>query len=291
MPWLYITLLAYLVNAFAFVVDKYLLVTHIPRPFAYAFWVAVLSTSVVVLIPFGVVTQSTSYFIIALASGAAFFVALIFLYQAIKASDISVASTMSGVATAVFSYFLAIPLLGEAGGVLGSAAIFMLIIGMLFFGRTDRKVWLLALWAGLFFGISFVLLKMSFDLSDFINGLFWTRVGFVGAAFVSLMFGPFRGDVFSSLRGARVRVGAMFIGNKLLAASGFLFLYYAIRLGEVSVVNSLLGFQFLFIFILALLLRSKIPCIEEHVDKRNLTNKVVGIGFVIAGFLVVVWFQ
>lgn len=316
MSWLYFTLLAYLINAFAFVVDKYLLVTHIPRPFAYAFWVAVLSASAVVLIPFGVVMQSAAYFAIALTSGGAFFVALIFLYKAIKASDISVASTMAGVATAVFSYFLAIPLLGESSGVLGFATIAMLIIGMLFLGRTDRPAAEVdlslsrgdrsptgrsqrtatsalgrSIWAGLFFGISFVFMKISFDLSDFINGLFWTRVGFVGAALVSLMFGPFRRDVFSSLRGARVRVGAMFIGNKLLAASGFLLLYYAIRLGEVSVVNSLLGFQFLFIFILALLLRSKVPRIEEHVDKRNLTNKILGIGFVIAGFLAVIWLR
>lgn len=300
MSWLYFTILAYLVNAVVFIVDKYLLLFHIPRPFVYAFWVAILSTSAVMLIPFGVVGQSAGYLWIALTSGAAFFIALIFLYQAIKASDISVASTMSGVATAVFSYFLAIPLLGESGGVFGSAAIAMLIVGMLFLGRTDRKIWSLAVWAGLFFGISFVFMKISFDLSDFINGLFWTRVGFVGAAFAALLFGPFRRDVFSSLRGAsprgtraepglgRVRVGAMFIGNKLLAASGFLLLYYAIQLGEVSVVNSLLGFQFLFIFILALLLRSKIPRIEEHIDRRNLTNKIIGIGFVIAGFLAVV---
>lgn len=289
MSWLYFTILAYLVNAFAFVVDKYLLVFHIPRPFAYAFWVAVLSTSAVVLIPFGVVVQSIGYLMIALASGASFFVALIFLYKAIKASDISVASTMSGAATAVFSYFLAVPLLGETAGVLGTAAIAMLIIGMLFLGRTDKKIWPLAIWAGLFFGISFVLLKISFDLSNFINGLFWTRMGFVGAALVSLVFGPARRDAFQSFRNARVRVGAMFIGNKLLAAAGFLLLYYAIRLGEVSVVNSLLGFQFLFIFTLALMLRSKIPRIEEHVDKRNLINKIVGIGFVVAGFLVVIW--
>lgn len=288
MNWLYFTIFAYLVNAFAFVVDKYLLVSHIPRPFAYAFWVAVLSTFAVVLIPFGVVTQSVGYLLISLASGVTFFIALIFLYKAIKASDISVASTMSGVSTAVFSYFLAIPLLGEPTGVLGSASIAMLIAGMLLIGKADKHIWPLAIWAGLFFGISFVFMKMSFALSDFVNGLFWTRVGFVGAAFVSLVFGPFRRDVFGSFRGVRIRIGAMFIGNKLLAAAGFLLLYYAIQLGEVSIVNSLLGFQFLFVFILALLLRSKIPRIEENVDRRHIIQKIVGIGLVASGFLTVI---
>ena len=288
MSWLYFTILAYLVNAVAFIVDKYLLLFHIPRPFAYAFWVAILSASAVVLLPFGVVAQSVGYLLISLASGGSFFVALIFLYKAIKASDISVASTMSGVATAVFSYFLAIPLLGEPTGVIGFTTIAMLIVGMLFIGRADNRIWPLAIWAGVFFGVSFVLLKISFDLSDFVNGLFWTRVGFVGAALVSLVFGPFRDDVFSSFKGAHPRVGAIFIGNKLLAATGFLILYYAIRLGEVSVVNSLLGFQFLFIFILALLLRSKIPRIEENIGRKHIFYKLVGIGLIVMGFLAVI---
>jgi len=288
MTWLYLTLLAYLINAFAFVVDKYLLVTHIPRPFAYAFWVAILSTSAVVLVPFGVATQSVGYLLIALASGGSFFVALIFLYKTIKASDISVASTMAGVATAVFSYFLAVFVIGEPSGVINIISIAMLITGTLLLGRSNKKIWSLAIWAGLFFGVSFVLLKLSFDSSDFINGLFWTRVGFVGAALASLVLSSARRDIFQTFRGAHPKTGVIFVGNKLLAAAGFLLLYYAIRLGEVSVVNSLLGFQFLFVFILALLFRSKIPRLEENIDKRHVINKIVGIGFVIAGFLAVI---
>jgi len=288
MTWLYLTLLAYLINAFAFVVDKYLLVTHIPRPFAYAFWVAILSTSAVVLVPFGVATQSVGYLLIALASGGSFFVALIFLYKTIKASDISVVSTMAGVATAVFSYFLAVFVIGEPSGVINIISIAMLITGTLLLGRSNKKIWSLAIWAGLFFGVSFVLLKLSFDSSDFINGLFWTRVGFVGAALASLVLSSARRDIFQTFRGAHPKTGVIFVGNKLLAAAGFLLLYYAIRLGEVSVVNSLLGFQFLFVFILALLFRSKIPRLEENIDKRHVINKIVGIGFVIAGFLAVI---
>ena len=288
MLWLYLTLFAYFINAFAFIVDKYLLVAHIPRPFTYAFWVAILSMFAVVLLPFGVTAQSVGYLLIALVSGGSFFVALIFLYKAIRASDISVASTMAGVATAVFSYFLAVLLLGESSGLVNVVSIVMLIVGMLFLGRSDKKIWPLAIWAGLFFGISFVLLKLSFDLSDFVNGLFWTRLGFVGAAFASLIFGSFRKDVMSSFRGAHVRVKAMFVGNKLLAATGFLLLYYAIRLGEVSVVNSLFGLQFLFVFVFALLFRSRIPRLEENLDKRHIINKIIGIGFVIAGFLAVI---
>lgn len=289
MSWLYFTLLAYLINALAFIVDKYLLVSHIPRPFAYAFWVAILSALAIVLIPFGVVIQSAIYFAVALTSGALFFVALIFLYKAIKASDISIAVTMSGAATAVFSLFLSVFLFDKSVSAVNVITVIMLVVGILFLGKTDKKIWLLTILAGLFFGTSFVLLKLSFDSSDFINGLFWTRAGFVGAALVSLVLGRARREVLLSFRSIQPRGGAIFIGNKILAGTGFLLLYYAIRLGDVSVVNSLLGFQFLFVFILALLFRLKIPRLEENLDRGHIINKIIGIGFVITGFLAVVW--
>src|SRR5690606_22229694 len=118
MDWLFFALLAYLINAVAFVIDKYLLSAPLPRPFAYAFWVAALSVFALVLIPFGVSTDfGPDYFLISLGSGLSFFIGLNFLYFAIKATDVSIASTMSGVLTAVFSYFLSVSLLGEAAGI------------------------------------------------------------------------------------------------------------------------------------------------------------------------------
>src|SRR3989344_3090713 len=288
MSWLYFTLLAYLINAFVFILDKYLLDNHNSRPFVYAFWVAILSTSVVFLIPFGVVAQNTEYLLIALTSGVAFFLALIFLYKAIRITDISVASTMSGVATATFSYFLAVAFLGEPSGIFNFAAIVMLIAGTLLLGRTDKHIWSLAVSAGLFFSVSYVLLKISFNLSDFINGFFWTRIGFAGTALISLLFGSFRNDVLRSFHDAHIQKRSLFMGVRILSAIGFALVYYSIQLGDVSVVNSLLGFQFLFVFIFALLLRNKISHVEESIDKRNIIRKIAGIGLVIAGFLSII---
>jgi len=103
MIWLYLALLAYLINAVAFIVDKYLLAAPIPRPFAYAFWVALLSSFALVLIPFGVLWYGSFYFFVSFISGLAFFLGLIMLYRAIKISDISVASTKVGAFGAIFT--------------------------------------------------------------------------------------------------------------------------------------------------------------------------------------------
>lgn len=288
MFWIYSALIAYLINAIAFIIDKYLLVTHITRPLAYAFGVAVLSVFALVLLPFGVTLQSPSYLLIAFLSGCLFFVALIFLYKNIIATDISIASTMSGSATAAFSYFFALIILGESLDLKDMFIILILLAGMLFLGKIDKSAWPIALLAGMLFSLSFIFLKISFNNSDFINGIFWTRMGFVASALLSLIFNPFRKDIVNSIHGTRVKIGVIFVINKILTAAGFVLLYYSIKLGRVSIINSLLGFQFLFIFIFALFLRKKIPQLEKYIDKKHLIQKILGIIFIIIGFFAVI---
>jgi len=62
-------------------------------------------------------------------------------------------------------------------------------------------------------------------------------------------------------------------------------LYYAIRLGDVTIINALLGFQFLFVFLMALLLRNKLPGIKENLNGNILISKLIGITLVVTGFL------
>src|SRR3989344_8140891 len=104
LSWLYLALLAYFINAVAFVTDKHLLSSRIQSPFSYAFGVSILSSFAFLLVPFGVNWQGYSYLVVSLVSGLAFFVALLFLYKTIIESDISIASTNVGTLTAVFTY-------------------------------------------------------------------------------------------------------------------------------------------------------------------------------------------
>src|SRR3989344_3463137 len=180
--WIFIAATAYFLNAVAFVIDKYLLALPIPKPFTYAVWVAMLSTPVVLLIPFfDIFIPSVVYFAISFASGTAFFVGLIFLYKAIQKSDVSVASTQAGVLTSVFTYLFSFFILGTA----------------------------------------------------------------------------------------------------------FVLLYYAILLGNVVIINALLGLQFLFVFLLAIALRNKLSGIEENMERKALAIKSVGIALVLSGFLAI----
>ncbi|MBI2065018.1 MAG: EamA family transporter [Candidatus Yanofskybacteria bacterium] len=283
--WLYLALIAYLINSIVFIIDKYLLSGHIPKYHAYAFGVSILSLSAVFLIPFGVSWPGLTYFYTAVFSGAAFFVGLMFLYKSIKESDVSIAATQTGTMSSIFTYVFSILILKEALPLLNVFAFLFLILGIFLLGKIEKHILLSAVLAGLSFGISYVLLKLLFNHIGFIDGLFWTRMGFVGSAFLSLASSHVRREVRFSLEHAPNKSKFLFIFNKILAGIGFIILYFSINLGSVSLVNALLGFQFLFTFILVLFLRERIYEIKENTNRYVLANKLAGITSVLIGFL------
>lgn len=285
MLWLYLALLAYFINAIVFLIDKHLLASYIPKPFAYTFGVSILSILAVVLIPFGVSWLGLNYFILAFISGASFFVALFFLYTAIKFSDASVASTNVGTLSAIFTYIFSILILHNKLGLHNGFAFTFLVLGLLFIGLVRRDIVKYSISSGLFFGLSIVLLKWTFNNADFNNGIFWTRVGFVGTAFSALLFSSARKRIYDSFHACPPGSMFLFVLNKIIAGIGFIIYYYAVSLGEISLINALLGVQFVFVFILALIFGNKISGISENIKGKVLAEKLIGIVLIVSGFL------
>ncbi|OGN00803.1 MAG: hypothetical protein A3I26_00655 [Candidatus Yanofskybacteria bacterium RIFCSPLOWO2_02_FULL_43_10] len=285
MLWLYLAIAAYALNAVAFIIDKYLLSAPILRPISYAFWVGMLSFASIVLLPFGVYWVNFFYFLISFASGAAFFFALLFLYKAIKKTDISVASTKVGVLGVIFTYIFSALILRSSFLGPDIVALVFMVAGILLIGKTGKGVWPEALMSGVAFGVSTVLLKWTFNHSDFLNGFFWTRMGLVGMAFLTLIHPFARKEMFLSLKNTSRSSRSVFLVNKIIAGIGFLLLYISIKLGNVSVVSTLLSAQFVFVFILALIFRQRIPGVSENINGKILLVKFLGVVLIGLGFL------
>lgn len=289
MLWLYLTLFAYFFDAIAFIIDKYLIASRITDPAVYAFGISVLSAGVIFLIPFGVSLPGFLYFFIALISGVTFYIGVLFIYKSVKISDISVVSTNIGAMSAIFSYIFSSLILKERLSNIHFLAFLFLVVGILFLGRVEKRIFKYAITSGLFFGLSLVLLKWNFDHSSFINGIFWTRIGFVIAGLSSLLNENVRNKIKNSFKEVSHSTKSLFVFNKALAAIGFIAIYYAIRLGSVSLVNALLGFQFIFVFLLALFFKNKISNIGENLERPVLINKILGIILVSIGFFALVF--
>lgn len=286
MLWLYLALIAYFINACVFIIDKYLLTDTIPKYHAYAFGVSILSLSSLILIPLGVSWYGLEYFLITIVCGISFFVGLMLFYKAIKESDISIAATQVGAMGAIFTYIFSIFILGEIIHTSNFFAFLFLIFGIFLLGTIEKKVFLNTLFSGLLFGFYYVFLKLSFNLSDFVNGLFWTRIGFISSAFLSLLWPGVREEIKYSYKNAPNRSRLIFISNKFLAGVGFIMLYFSIRLGNVSLVNALLGTQFVFTLFLAVILGKKVRGIRESLNRQVLGSKVVGLVSIVAGLVI-----
>ena len=245
-----------------------------------------MSFAAIVVLPFGVYWVDYYYFLISFASGAAFFFALIFLYQAVKKTDVSVASTKVGVLGVIFTYIFSVLILKDYFSGSAVIAIGLMVAGTLFLGKTSSKnIWRDAIISGAAFGISTVLLKLAFNHSTFLNGFLWTRMGLVGMAVLTLIHPYVRKEVFSSYKKSPHSSRFIFIVNKIIASMGFALLYVAIKLGNVSVVNALLSVQFVFIFLLALVLGDKIPGVSENKKGIIIVQKLAGIVLIGVGLL------
>ena len=140
--------------------------------------------------------------------------------------------------------------------------------------------------AGLFLGFYYVLLKFLFNESGFVNAIFWTRIGFAGGAFFVFFWPAFRKDIYFSYRNSTTKLKTLFVSNKILASMGALILYFSISIGNISIINAMLGVQFVFVLMLTVFFGSKFPRIKENINRKIITRKIFGIISVVIGLAV-----
>jgi drug/metabolite transporter (DMT)-like permease len=143
--------------------------------------------------------------------------------------------------------------------------------------------------AGIFFGLSYVIMKHVFTIADFINGLFWTRLGLVGSALAILVYPPARRQIFDSFNHAAPSSKFLFALNKVLAAAAFIVLYYAIKIGSVVFVNALQGLQYVFILLIGFFVAKRMPLLFEWHLHEKIARKIIATILIFAGFFLLVF--
>ena len=293
--WVLLAIFAQLLMAVVIFVDRYML-THrrgMGHPVVYAFYVALLSGIVVVLLPFGVVTAPNLVVIeISVVTSALFIAALIFLYTALKEGHASDVMPVVAAFSAVTSFVCASLFLSEHLPAHFLVAVTLFIAGTFFISRlrfTYRSLFLVAC-AGFLFGLSTFLIKFIFDVTTFWDGFFWTRMAnVIGAAILLLWPGNWQ-TIIHGTRASSSGTRWIVIGNKMLAGVANALSFFAISLGSVSVVNSLGGLQFAFLPVIAFLFAGYFPSVlksEIFHDKSH--HKILGIALIVVGFAALAW--
>lgn len=307
--WLFITIGAYFINAGVYVADKFLLSKRIHSSIAYAFYVGVWSIFNIVLLFFWPWLPNLRELTLDLLAGFLFLVTLVFWYKALHQSEASRVVPIVGALVPVFSFILSFVFLGETLSQRQAIAFIVLICGGVLISIKRTKVYLYqrviarlreiagdiigdvparfrptgrlivnSVAAAVFFAAYYVLMKHIYLHQPFVGSFVWSRLGsFIGV--LLMLFVPgWRYLIFKQQQGAKTpRNMLFFLVVRLLAAAAFIMINWAISLGNVAIVNALQGVQYLFLFVIILLVSNKFPkMLNEQLGGGVLIQKLIG---------------
>lgn len=297
MDWFFIAIIAHFIFALVFVVDKFLLTKSVLNPLSYAFYTGLLQGIAFLLIPFGFFIPSSEQIIFSFMAGAFFTLAVFFLYQSFRLSEVSKIIPIVGGAIPVFTLLLTYFFLGERLA-LKEIITFCLLVsgGIIMLWPKKRKTiaelpetfWLkrisIALLSAFCFAGSFVLTKFVFIYLPFINGFIWIRAGGVLGGLLLLFWPRNWQKILETSQALKIKTISLFLSNKILGSVAFVLLNYAIFLGSVTLVNALQGAQYVFLLLIAVILSIKFPQIlREQISQGILFQKIIAILFIGAG--------
>jgi len=304
MNWLYISLVGYLLLAFSFVLDKALLKRRIPRPAVYAFYVAILSSLSLLLIPFGARWINWSFSIISIFSGVLFIWALLFYYFAVKENEISKVAPLVGTVVQITTFVFGVVFLGNNFQQNNLWGLLFLISGgfLVSFDLPLKYKNILrgakfSVLSGMMLGVAYLLFeylyqdyRMSFgNEGAFVNGFLWTRIGLVVGGFSLLLKKDYRRSIGNTLfakdekykKRRDKKTIFFFVLNKVFGGTSSILINYAILLGGATRVQAVSSMQFVFVLLLASLMMIKYPKIfEEKLYFWDWAQKIGAIGLI-----------
>lgn len=298
MSWLIAVLAGHLLNAVAYVIDKFLLTKSIKDPFAYVFFIGALGLLSLLLIPFGFEVPRATLLIVNLFSGIFFTFALLFFFQALQTSEASRIVPFIGGAIPVLTIGFEIAVFRTQFLPMQIVAFALLIAGTVLITRDDParqsrhtarerqralRPWLKAFTAAALFAAAFGLTKIAYNTQPFVSAFIWSRIGGAVPILLLVVSARNRSAVRNAVQIFHEKAGMLFLLGQSLGAVGFLLINYAIALTSVAVVNALQGVQYALLLMMAVIASVKYPNIlKESMTHKGLVIKILAV--VLIGF-------
>lgn len=307
--WLIIIILSNFFYGAVFVVDKFLLSKKLPA-LVYTFLVAILGGSFgLALIPWINTFPNFYTALIILLIDASFIFALFLFYSALNKGEALRVAPLIGGLKPILIIIIAKIFIQESLDLNQFFAVIIVIIAGIILAIPDKRKSskkaailpiLLACFASLFFAIHDSFLKLIYNDLEFWQGFFWARMGFIVIPLIFLLIPGFIKTLKTTLAKSKskkleatndlnlTKTTLLFIGAQSMGALAFILFNYAIKIGQVSIVNSLQGMQyaFLFIFIIILTRFDKFkPVFKESLNKKVFIQKTIAISLIIVGVI------
>ena len=304
MSWIAIAVTSYFLGAFAVLMDKFLLGSkRISSPQVYTFYVGIFGLGAFLFAPFGFSVPSDWQIMISLISGAVYIGGIFALNLSINKAEASRVTPVVFSVVPIATYLISFAIKNEKLTALQLSGVLLLIIGGLLISfdlplKMDKRKFFAGFYtsclAGVLLAISYVMFKLVYAEQAFLNGFMWTRVGgFVGALLL-LIVPAWRKSIFKSFSHAKkpsrkhVSTGGIFVGNKILGGLSSILLNKAFQLGSVTLVNSMVSLQYVFVLILVAIASRKHPKVfAEKLSFWDWAQKIGAIVIIAIGMVFV----
>jgi drug/metabolite transporter (DMT)-like permease len=295
MSWIVVAVSAYFLGAFAVLMDKFLMGSkRISSPQVYTFYVGVFGLGAFLFAPFGFAIPSSSQIVISLVSGAIYIGGIFALNVSINKAEASRVTPVVFSVVPIATYLISFVFSNEKLSLLQLGGVALLIAGGLLISfdlplQLDKRKLFVGFYssclAGVLLAISYVMFKMVYAEQAFLNGFMWTRVGGFLAALLLLAVPVWRRAIFKSFTHAKnpshenVSTGGFFMVNKVMGGASSILLNKAFQLGSVTLVNSMVSLQYVFVLVLVAIAAKRRP--EVFAEKLSFWDWAQKVGAII----------
>ena len=307
MVWILLATAGQFINAVVVYLDKYIVTDDkaLPRPFVYAFYSCLLTGGWVVIyflvfIPSladiglpnlqNISSPTIQVVSMSFLTAYTFFMALVSMFTALRKAEavnvMPVVGTISALASFGMSYlFLQIPL--TTNFIWG---ISVLSLGTLLVVQTLPKMETIihVIHSGIFFALHYITMKGLFLETNFDNGFFWSRIGFVLFALSLLLVPVYYEKIREHTITLSLRTGLLMMITKILAGVSAFLILKATDLGDVAVVQALDGVKFVFILLISIFFGALLPdSVVVHVTKpREVIQRLLYVLIIVVGYFI-----
>jgi len=296
MSWFLIALIGPILYAIANHTDKYLIEKYLKGGavgslIIFSSIFSIVAVPVVLLIHPSVFGVDVFHGIILTINGMLVVLAVLCYFYALKKDEVSYVVPFYQTIP-IFGFILGYLILGETISVIQAIASVVIILGALVLSfelgdkiRFKKEVVLLMLTASILYAINSVVFK-SIALNDgFWLSTFWSLIGKIILGVIFFVFiKTYRFQFIEMIKENKIVV----LGLNSLSETMFIIAEsvtgYATLLAPLVLVLLVNSFQPLFVFVIGVLLTLFLPKIsQESLSKKNLIQKVIGIGLIIVG--------
>lgn len=296
MNYLPFALLAYLLNAVAVTVDKFLLAGAVPNPLAYVFYISAVSLFAVILLP---LTHIPSFEVFNLASASTLLwtSAAYFMFKALKVGQISRVIPVIGTLTPLILLTYAAKTSSITVNETWAAGI--LILGLIiitsesWIGKIKKEELFYEALAALLFASSYIILKQAFEQGNFLQVLVYSRFILVPFGVIILLIPILKKQVLTAQTfNFKNRAMMLFAAGQLLGGGSQLLLNFSVSLASPALISSLQGTQYVFLLGSSLMFSSKFPKIfKEEAGLRQMAIKILGVSLIALGLYILAFSQ